>query len=365
MRLWQQQSAESIVVSGPQQLQGAFLVEGKTISGEHNNGELARLRDPGSVRPLTGIERLAAEAEALRNSPDGWREEVVSRVQNYRTRRRRYNPELSLHLDFEEQRRANRSMIVGATASYVTLPESPAPATEIDDTGGVTILESTAMPAIFLDEAPARISRPRKIIEFPRPAMPMHPLSYELAEPVVDGPRILEVAAGEQFELLPAVPAIMLDEADADAQPCLSAESAAAVPVAPLARRFWCGVIDAVAIAAAVAAFAATFLKIATAAPSLRSRAAWMAAAVVLAGFWMAYQYCFLVYGRATLGMRLARLETLTFDGEALTVAGRRLRALGMVVSFIAAGLGFFWALLDEDGLCWHDRISRSYLSVR
>jgi len=33
----------------------------------------------------------------------------------------------------------------------------------------------------------------------------------------------------------------------------------------------------------------------------------------------------------------------------------------------ISAGtffLGFFWALWDEDGMTWHDRISRTYLTV-
>jgi hypothetical protein len=34
-----------------------------------------------------------------------------------------------------------------------------------------------------------------------------------------------------------------------------------------------------------------------------------------------------------------------------------------MIVSLISGGVGFGWALLDPDTLCWHDSISRTYVT--
>ena len=38
------------------------------------------------------------------------------------------------------------------------------------------------------------------------------------------------------------------------------------------------------------------------------------------------------------------------------------MRVLGLALSCASLGLGFFWALIDEDRLGWHDRITRSCL---
>jgi len=39
--------------------------------------------------------------------------------------------------------------------------------------------------------------------------------------------------------------------------------------------------------------------------------------------------------------------------------------AVAVLASFLSAvslGLGYLWCLLDQDGLCWHDRITRTYV---
>ena len=51
-------------------------------------------------------------------------------------------------------------------------------------------------------------------------------------------------------------------------------------------------------------------------------------------------------------------------DGEIPGRSTRRWRALAMALSAVSLGLGFLWCLLDEDTLCWHDRITRTYLSA-
>jgi len=32
-----------------------------------------------------------------------------------------------------------------------------------------------------------------------------------------------------------------------------------------------------------------------------------------------------------------------------------------MLFSLLSLGLGFAWELVDEDSLCWHDRITRTF----
>jgi hypothetical protein len=47
-------------------------------------------------------------------------------------------------------------------------------------------------------------------------------------------------------------------------------------------------------------------------------------------------------------------------------MANRRLRRWRVLASYLGAvslGMGYAWVLLDEDSLCWHDRITHTYLA--
>ena len=77
---------------------------------------------------------------------------------------------------------------------------------------------------------------------------------------------------------------------------------------------------------------------------------------------WMAYEFLFVVYTGSTPGLRAARLRLAGFDGLPLHRRSRRWRVLASFLSAFSAGLGYFWCVLDQDGLCWHDRISRTYV---
>ena len=70
----------------------------------------------------------------------------------------------------------------------------------------------------------------------------------------------------------------------------------------------------------------------------------------------------FLVYRRATPGMNFAGLELCTFEGKATTMFERQCRAAASALSGFLLGLGYFWALVDEDRVGWHDRISRTHV---
>ncbi|HWR34976.1 MAG TPA: RDD family protein, partial [Clostridia bacterium] len=79
--------------------------------------------------------------------------------------------------------------------------------------------------------------------------------------------------------------------------------------------------------------------------------------------FWCVYQYLLLVYCGRTVGMQMAGITLRTFEGRHPNWAERKNRALALVLSGASMGLGFVWAYVDPDMLCWHDRISRTYVA--
>jgi hypothetical protein len=59
------------------------------------------------------------------------------------------------------------------------------------------------------------------------------------------------------------------------------------------------------------------------------------------------------------------RLELARFDGTATSRSLRRWRVLASYLSAASLGMGYAWVFLDEDVLCWHDRITHTYLAPR
>ncbi len=242
------------------------------------------------------------------------------------------------------------------TAAFPRAAELPQPATPALATA-LAPAQSTA-PITAPSTAPATA----KIIEFPRSWTPPAAPLDALAEPVLDRdrPRILEAP-----EVVPPPPALGGITIEPAAQAEMEKRPGIDIPLqsAPLARRIFSAAIDGVIIAAAGVLFAFIFWK-ATAIRPPRFQILGLAAG--LSGlFWAAYQYLLMVYSGTTPGLRLARLELARFDGNS---AGRRLRRWRVLASFLSAvslGMGYAWVFLDEDTLCWHDRITRTYLGPR
>jgi hypothetical protein len=40
------------------------------------------------------------------------------------------------------------------------------------------------------------------------------------------------------------------------------------------------------------------------------------------------------------------------------------MRAVGMLLGAGAVGLGYLWALADEEALTWHDRMSKTFIAI-
>jgi uncharacterized RDD family membrane protein YckC len=214
-----------------------------------------------------------------------------------------------------------------------------------------------------------------RILEFPRSWMPPSPALDELAEPVSSGPRILEVP-----EFAPPPPALGGITIDPAPRPALERRAGIDLPLpaAPLGRRLAAAAFDALLIALSCAIFAAIFWKItiwnATAGniaagniaalrPPRPQIAGVLSALAIL--FWSAYQYLFLVYSASTPGLRLAGLRLLRFDGRPLGRNLRRWRVLASFLSALSLAMGYLWVFLDEDALCWHDRITHTYLELK
>ncbi|MFZ0321021.1 MAG: RDD family protein [Candidatus Sulfotelmatobacter sp.] len=211
-------------------------------------------------------------------------------------------------------------------------------------------------------ETPAFIPAPAtaKIIEFPRSWTPPLPALDELAEPVVDRPRILEAP-----EIIPPPPALGGITIEPVRQPEPEKRPGIDIPLqsAPLERRILAAAVDGLIITAFCGVFALIFWKLTAIRPPR------MQILGVIAGLasvlWAAYQYLLLVYAGTTSGLRVARLELLRFDEKRATRRLRRWRVLASFLSAASLGMGYVWVFLDEDSLCWHDRITHTYLAPR
>jgi hypothetical protein len=201
-----------------------------------------------------------------------------------------------------------------------------------------------------------------KIIEFPRSwTPPLAPLD-ELAERVLDRdrPRILEAP-----EVAPPPPALGGITIEPAGRPELEKRPGIDIPLqsAPLARRILSAAIDGILIAAGCALFSFIFWKLTAIRPP---RIQILGLAAGLSGlFWAVYQYLLVVYSGTTPGLRLARLELARFDGRRATRHLRRWRVLASFLSAASLGMGYAWVFLDEDALCWHDRITHTYLAPK
>jgi uncharacterized RDD family membrane protein YckC len=132
---------------------------------------------------------------------------------------------------------------------------------------------------------------------------------------------------------------------------------------APLARRVVASAIDGLIIAAASALFGYIFWRVAGCRPPVFQ--IYGLAVAIPCLFWAVYQYLLIVYSASTPGLRIAGLDLARFDGNPTNRRLRRWRVLASYLSAISLGMGYAWLFLDEDALCWHDRITHTYLAPK
>jgi uncharacterized RDD family membrane protein YckC len=133
-----------------------------------------------------------------------------------------------------------------------------------------------------------------------------------------------------------------------------------ALELAPLTRRLMATAVDSALIAAVALGSALAASAGFSHPPAARAVELTAVAALLLVG--MVYQALFLSLAEATPGMRCTGLSLCTFDGQIPSGAQVRSRLGALLLSIVPMGLGVAWALFDDDHLCWHDRLSRTYL---
>jgi uncharacterized RDD family membrane protein YckC len=358
---------------------------------------------------MTEQQTLPSEASGNLPQPtsDIWRKEVHARVSGYRTRRgRRIEGAYSMRFPFpplepgvsgaatnnapadlanqEEFAAAHTASAVQATATEVASSETCDLALEPATTEPeVWLAEPPALPGLLVNNGPPalpevlvavdpgppppRLPRPRaqrKVIAFPRQAAGA-PEMHRLADPVVpEQPRILDVP--EELEALPTTPFLDGLQFGPDTQPVIAVHADnVELPCRPVgvAHRLHAALLDCVLVAAGTVVFAAVGYKML---PKLSfTKPVLLTAAALPLLLWAVYQYLLLVYGGATAGMRFARIRLSTFKGKSPCRRERRHRVMALYFSTASFVMGLLWALVDVDSLCWHDRISRTYLTER
>jgi uncharacterized RDD family membrane protein YckC len=129
--------------------------------------------------------------------------------------------------------------------------------------------------------------------------------------------------------------------------------------LAPLELRLMAATIDFALIVSLVCAGAAGIAGHMSHAPAIKVAEMMAFSALILTG--VLYQAFFMMATMSTPGMMYAGISLCTFDDEHPTRAQLRDRLGALLVSLLPVGLGLAWSIFDEDRLCWHDRISRTY----
>lgn len=68
------------------------------------------------------------------------------------------------------------------------------------------------------------------------------------------------------------------------------------------------------------------------------------------------------LHGGQTLPMKAWRIQLQSTDGKAVTWQQAALRFLMAIISWLALGIGFLWAIVDKKHGTWHDWVSGTRL---
>jgi len=319
-------------------------------------------------------ETAASNPNAVPNADpnsDSWRVEVATRLARYRTRRKPRTPRYpSLLLPFDSPESWSRLTPPSGSTAVATEPARAGKnfTFRTEEQYAAAGAQGLAEPRNTAERSPEEQGpygypeQAANVIEFPRSAAIPVSRPSDLADPVFDcdRPRIVEAP-----EILPPPPALggmlmepaqpeSVNQRDSDDFP---------QPSASIARRALAALVDGAVLTTSLAVIVAIFLRLNPVSEPLRPLPMLAGAfAVIAVLLWAAYEFLFVVYTGSTPGLRAARLRLAGFDGSPLNRRLRRWRVLASFLSGLSGGLGYLWCVLDEDGLCWHDRITRTHV---
>jgi hypothetical protein len=288
-------------------------------------------------------------------------------------------PVADLKVRFEESVPLAQSSPVGIHTSY--------PTEVLDESETIVLDEEIAFrhDPVFEPSVPP-VDIPANLIEFPRqlvaprrarPRLAEGPLREEADHsPDPSQLRIFEVEAAQissapvMEDAAPEWSSILLSPQPAPTMVYEVPEAPFIPPMvpqtAPMNLRLMSAVVDGVIVTAAFILFIAAFALTAAHfgkpdALLMPPKAALIAAVFMLAIFGLVYQLLFFTFSDATPGMRYARIGLCTLSDDNPTRSALRRRIFAHLLSALPLGMGYIWALLDDDRLGWHDRMTRMY----
>ena len=136
-------------------------------------------------------------------------------------------------------------------------------------------------------------------------------------------------------------------------------DESAFLKVASLSDRLMAGIVDCALVGIAYLLFVLVFTTCTAHPPT--GRPAVIGSAVLIGIFYLVYQFLFFTFSNGTPGMLYARIALCTFDDDNPSRDAMRKRIFALVLAAMPLGLGFLYALFDDDHLGWHDRMTRMY----
>jgi uncharacterized RDD family membrane protein YckC len=149
----------------------------------------------------------------------------------------------------------------------------------------------------------------------------------------------------------------------APARPARESTIYCAAQVASLPRRSLAAFVDFTVVAVALGAFVGTLYSFGGEVLLSRQSAPVYIAVAAITVFLYRLLWC--LGNGDSPGMRAMQLRLVDLDGRRPDRRQRFLRMFSGWLSTLAAGLGLFWALADEESLTWHDQISRTFPTSR
>src|SRR5580704_4398028 len=299
---------------------------GPAISSLPVSNALQSKRTEPEVAPMPAAEAsdrdseepaAPSESSAVAESLDApaWRDELSARLNRYRARRKvrppRY-PSLSLRFDAAEVSASAKIPRTSSLAEFEPISNHALALDRIRHGSSAAAVPDFEYPVPAEKTAALPVHQPTaKIIEFPRFAWgPPAPPPDQLAEPVGERPRILEVP-----EVAPPPPALGGITIEAAEIPADEKRPGIDIPLesAPPGLRVVAALVDGLIIAAAASLFGFIFWKVAAVRPPLVQSLGLLAGITFF--FWVTYEYLLIVYAASTPGLRVAGLELARFDG--------------------------------------------------
>jgi uncharacterized RDD family membrane protein YckC len=295
--------------------------------------ETAPVQVSSSEENLTVAKRLQVDER-----PQDWREELSERVETFRRRRARLQPEVdyagNLELDFEDPAKPEDHRSIEDVQGIREDRDSVFDL-EIGESAVAHVTDDAAREILSLEESGEEMMQLN--------AAPAEAKGMSLSEPLAESPP-MEILVGWPTEIAP-----------------VEEEETEGIYLAPLGRRFLAGLTDALVLILGAALFGIIFWRFCGRLSLVPLNIAVLGFVAVILIF--AYFAVFTAIASATPGLLWMGCEIRNLRGGHPTVRESFWRALGVLVSLSALMLGFVWACVDSDSLTWHDRMSGTVIT--